>query len=311
MLKANLHLNKMKNKKALLFTITTILLLFSLFYLTRVFSESQEDIQNTIANSGFGDKFKSIEDDISSSSYQELLDINFEGVARAATVTTKFDGFNIINSRDYEEYMSSYKTLVENKYSTLNNIEISLTGVNSSFTIEPYNSTIKLDQQNLTLSTLPLSTNYISSITAYVKVNGTFDCNDAACPDQATAEEEACKQPNQDAGQPSIAITWEDSTPFTCTRTRTLDPTQDNDKSNFQFYPKLLDSGNIEIKYGTVGSSNGIYKLITTDISANITQLDIEYTLLPEPITLKGGNIQITSIVNNITKTSDITLFKE
>lgn len=300
-----------KNKKAILFTITTIFLLLSLFLLTSAFLDRNKELHNVMSNSAFGDKFSYMEDDVVSNSYQELLDINFEGVERSSTVLLKFDQFFLSPSRLYEEYMQTYKTLIENKYSTLNNLNITLTAFNPSFTVEPYNTTLNIQGVNLTVLTMPASTNYIESITAYIKVKQDFSCDGDLCKNQGKANN-ACERPANDPSPPVIDITWEDSAGFECNWKRKLDPTEDNDKVNGrQFYVEFLNGGTAEVKFGNIDETNGVFKLITDGIEANVTELDIEYSSLSQNLVLKGGFVTIKSNLTNITKTADIILYKE
>ena len=310
---AKIMRNKENGKKGILFTITTIILLLSLYLLAEAFMERNKELGSMMSNSVYGDKFKFIEDDIMSGSYRDLLDIKLEGISRGSTTDVKFDQLFLSGLRDYDGYMRSYETLVENKYASLNNLNATLTGFNTSFLMTPYNSTFEMHSKNLTIRTMPTSTNYISSITAYLKVNGTFTCNDIACANQTDADNEACEAPaNDPAGNPTIAITWEDNTGFTCLRSRNVDPAEDNDKGNGrQFYVSLLNAGNAEIKYGQVDGINGVFRITVNGITANATQLDLSYDLMNEPITIKGGNLMVKSVLGNITKQMEIILYKE
>ena len=306
-------IQKSKNgKKGILFTITTIVLLLSLYLLAEAFMERNKEFGSIMSNSVFGDKFKYIEDDVISGSYRDLLDIKFEGISRTSTFSINFDQFVLSPLRDYDSYIKSYETLVENKYSSLNNINVTLTGFNTSFILMPYNSTFEIHSKNLTVRTMPASTN-ISSITAYIKVNGTFSCNDIACADQSDADNEACEAPGNDpAGNPAITITWEDTTGFTCLRSRNADPAEDNDKGNGrQFYVSLLNAGNAEVKYGQVDGINGVFRITAMDLQANATQLDLSYALINDRIIIKGGDLAIKSELGNTTKQMEIILYKE
>lgn len=304
---------KKSGKKGLLFTIAAIILLLSLYLLSEAFMERNEVLGSMMLNSVYGDKFRHAEDDIISGSYRDLLDIRLEGISRGSTADIKFDQIFLSALRDYDTYMKSYKTLVDNKYSSLNNVNITLTGFNTSFLMMPYNSTFEIHSKNLTIKTMPASTNYISSITAYLKVNGTFSCNDIACADQADADNEACEAPGNDpAGNPTIAITWEDNTGFTCLRSRNVNPTENNDKGNGrQFYVSLLNAGNAEVKYGQVDGVNGIFRIAADDLTANATQLDLSYNLMNEKVIIKGGNLAVRSESGNITKQMEMILYKE
>ncbi len=305
--------NNRNEKKGILFTITAIVLLLSLYLLAEAFMERNNELGSMMSDSVFGDKLRFTEDDLISGSYRDLLDIKLEGISRSSTTDIKFDQFFLSSLRDYDSYMKSYETLAENRYSSLNNLNVALTGFNTSFLLVPYNSTFEIHSRNLTINTMPTSTNYISSITAYIKVNGTFSCNDIACVDQADADNEACEAPGNDpAGNPTVTITWEDKTGFTCLRSRNVAPTENNDKGNGrQFYVSLLNAGNAEAKYGQVDGINGMFRMTVNGLQANATQLDLSYALMNEPVVIKGGNIIVKSVLGNITKQMEMILYKE
>ncbi|HLD42468.1 MAG TPA: hypothetical protein VJB08_00585 [Candidatus Nanoarchaeia archaeon] len=295
-------------KKGVLFTAATIFLLLSVFLLAGSIADRNKGAQS-LMNSGFGDKFAFMYDDIVSNSYYDLLEVIFEGLSRGATVTVKFDQLFASPARSYGVYADSYKTLVQGAYAAKQNAEIALTGMNTTFLIGPYNSTVAFEGPNISVYTMPTPVNYIESVTAYILINGTFSCNDAACPNQTIADEEGCQAANNDAGQPALTLTWEDSLGFTCTRSRTVDPTENNDKGNGKQFAATLLDGDVEVKYGEVLGIDGVFKLLSSGIEANMTQLDLEYTLAAEPVVLKGGIVSITS--GNVTKRAEMILWSE
>ncbi|MBI2107910.1 hypothetical protein HYU10_02900 [Candidatus Woesearchaeota archaeon] len=299
-------------KKGVLFTVTAIMLLLSVYLLANAFSERSSGLSEAIIGLSFGDRLRFVEDDIISGSYAQLLDIDFDNTERSASFTLRFDRFFISPLRDYPSYMKAYETLAENKYSSLSNINITLSGFNSSFIARPYNSTFILGKSNFTILTMPDSANYIQTITANIRLNGTFSCDGEACEDQEDADENACEQPGNDPqGNPVIDITWEDKNGMTCTRSRRLDPTEDNNKGNGkQFYVGLLDAGNAEIKYGSVDGTNGIFRLAADALSANATQLDIGYALMGGRLSIEGGILSIRT-PSNVTKSARIILYGE
>lgn len=305
--------NNTNEKKGVLFTITTIVLLLSLYLLAESFMERNKELRSIILNSIYGDKFRFIEDDVISGSYKELLGIRLEGIARGSTLDVKFDQFFLSELREYDSYMKSYETLVENKYSSLNNLNITLQGFNTSFLLMPYNSTVEIHSRNLTIQTMPASTNYIASITAYITLNDSFSCNGVLCANQSDADANACEQPGNDKqGNPTVTITWEDKSGFTCSRERRLEATENSDKGNGrQFYASLLNSGNAEVKFGQVNGVNGVFRITINGIAANATQLDLSYTSMNDKTFIKGGNMAIKSVLGNITKQMEIILYKE
>jgi len=303
------RVRRMKNKigkKGVLFTITTIVLLLALFSLSHSFLVRSRSLSHLLG-SGFGEKLLFIHDDVLSNSYRMLLDIIVEGVERNSTAILKFDHIFLSSQRDYDAYMQNYESLVEGTYASLNNIDLSLEGFNSSFSILPYNTTFDYEEENLSVYTMPAA-EHIESITAYISINGTFDCSGLACPGQEESQENGCQGPGNTAGNPVIFITWQDSNSFTCTQAKELSPTENNDKGNGKQFAANLLSGNAEVKYGTVLGRDGVFKLIASGIESNLTQLDIEYRLAPEKIMLKGGVLGISS---DAAKRSHLVLYQE
>ena len=203
-----MYCKAINRKKGVLFTVTSIMLLLSVYLLANAFSERSAGLSEAIIGLSFGDRLRFIEDDVVSSSYGQLLDIDLDNIERSARFMLRFDRFFISPSRDYPNYMKAYETLIENKYSSLNNINITLSGFNSSFIARPYNSTFILGKSNFTIFTMPTATNYIQTITAHIRLNGTFSCDGEACEDQEDADEEACEQPGNDPPEnPVITVT--------------------------------------------------------------------------------------------------------
>jgi hypothetical protein len=302
----------LKKKKSVLFTVTAIVLLLSLFLLSASFFDRNRALQSLVSTSSFGDKMKYLEHDIISKSYQDLLAIIVEGVSRSSTVTVKFDQFYLTTNRDYSQIMKSYKTLVERKYSSSNNIQANLTAFNASFKMLPYNTTFNFQKENFTISTMPTATNYVTTLTVYAYLNGTFSCNDNPCTSEQSAANVPCNEPQSDGSGIDVTIIWEDATPYTCTSTATVSPTENNNRPDgTQFIVDILDDQLAEFKVGQVNGINGVIKLISGNVAVNLSQMDIEYSLLNEKVILEGGSLQIQSDLENMTKKNNIILYQE
>ena len=123
-----------------------------------------------------------------------------------------------------------------------------------------------------------------------------------------TLRDGTCAQPADDGGNnPIITVNIEDVAGWTCANSQLLSPIEDNNRLNGQqFYLATLDPpGYIEIKFGQVEGTNGIFTVLTSNTTANITQLNVDYDLSATKVFLESGSISI----NN--KTSRIILAQE
>ena len=97
-----------------------------------------------------------------------------------------------------------------------------------------------------------------------------------------------------------------------CLNYAQLNPQENNDLSMKQFYLETKNpSGFIGVKYGKISSTDGVLAIITYNITANVTQLDLQYNLIEGKVQIKGGNISIKSLVGDITKQNEIILAEE
>ena len=290
------------NKKGFLFTITTLLLLFSLLLLAMVYLDRNKGLQNTVNLLSAGDKLRYVEDDIVSNAYHELLTISLNDITRSSTLNVSFNQSLLVSGRNYAILMNDYKTFIEGTYSSLNNLDITLENFNNNFTIEPHDTIFEMQGENLYLYTMPTSSNPVQSI--YITM------------DVAAENNSDCMQPNEDTGNPhysQITVTYI-YTGGSCSKSVLLNPDENNDAVGSQFLLNTKNpSGSIEIKYGQITgmSGNGILAVLTSNISANVSQLDTIYDLASDKVKIKGGNISITSAVGNITKETEVIIAEE
>lgn len=299
-------MNKKMRKKGFLFTIATLLLLLSIFTLASVYLDRNKELQSSITISGVGDKLRYIEDDVISNAYSDLLGIKLDEITKASTVAISFNQALLAPGRDYNTIMNTYKEFVEGTYSTQNNVEVALTGFGNTFTIEPYDTLFEVNGENIYVYTMPTPMNYVESIRATVKVDA--------------ENNSICFVPRDDHAQhPEISVTFiykkEGGGHESCTNSIQLDPQENNDDAGHQFFLETKNpSGSIEIKYGQITGmdDDGVLAILTTNINANVTQLDLEYTLVEdERIKIKGSSISISSLVGGVAKESEIILAEE
>ncbi|MFH1317043.1 MAG: hypothetical protein ABII01_05990 [Candidatus Woesearchaeota archaeon] len=294
------YISMYRDKKGLLITIMSLLLILPIFYLTDVYFDRNRDLQTMIVVTGLGDKIRYTEDDIISNAYSDLLGIHLNDINRDSNINVSFNQVLLDSGRDYSTYMDEYKDFATGTYASLNNLNISLDGFNHNFTIRPYNTTIEVLGEDIAAYTMPVSPNHVEGITIAVRV--------------LVDNDSSCLVPNDDAnGFPSVKVTYVHNL-GSCTQTVQLNPQENNDASGNQFYLDTANpTGSIEVKYGQITSKigDGILEILTSGISSNVTQLDIEYTLTNERISLTGGNITIKSAISNVTRTSAILLAEE
>lgn len=299
-------MKKRINKKGFLFTIATLLLLLSIFTLASVYLERNKDLQNTVTLSGIGDKLRYVEDDVISNAYSDLLSIKLYNIKKASSVTVSFNQVLLAPGRNYSTIMNAYKAFVEGVYAARNNVDITLTGFGNTFTIEPYDTLFKINGENIYVYTMPIPINYIESIRITVKVDA--------------ENSSVCSMPDDDHAQnPEISVTFtykkEGGGQGSCTNFVKLNPQENNDVGSHQFFLETKNpAGYVEVKYGRITGmgGDGILAIITLGINANVTQLDLEYTLTESGrIKIKGSSISIDSLVGDVTKESEIILAEE
>ncbi|MBW2965947.1 hypothetical protein KY342_02470 [Candidatus Woesearchaeota archaeon] len=278
------------NKKGILFTITTIFLLFAVFMLSSAYLIRNKELQRTATLSLAGDKLSYIKDDVTNNIYSDLLSINLRSISRDSYVTVVFNHSNLTSSINHEQLMQDYKTFVEGDYSNLNNINVNLDGFNNSFILYPYNSTFIIDSNIIYVYTInPDNINKIKLI---------IDTDEATL--------------NTSQGQPGntgdveveieLAHSGGEFNP-----TSDLDPTA----ANNPFYVNFADGSRIEINFGLFNGQNGVLRINASQLKADIFHLEYRYNLLSEKVIIKGGNISITSAIENITKQTEIILAEE
>ncbi|MBU2561183.1 MAG: hypothetical protein KKD17_02715 [Nanoarchaeota archaeon] len=281
-------MNKMRNKKGILFTVTTIFLLLAVFLLTSAYLTRNKELQRMATLSLAGDRLSYIEDDIADNIYPELLSLNLESIARASDVTIIFNHSNLISSRDHRQLMLDYETFIEETYSTLNNIDIDLEGFNNSFSISPYDSTFIIDSDAIYVYT-GNPTN-ISGITLTIDVS---ELNTSDGSPGSTGSVNVEVNINHAGGEFSESAD--------------LDPAV----ANGPFYVEFEDGTEVEVNFGSYNGQEGVLRIRASGVRANIPHLELRYDSLPEGVVIKGGNISLASVLENITKDSEIIIAEE
>ncbi len=287
------------NKKGILFTITTIFLLLAIFLLSSAYLTRNKELQRTATISLAGDRLSYIKDDITNNIYSDLLSINLEsinpepiskGKTRRENATVVFNHSNLTSSINHEQLMQNYETFIEGTYSALNNINIDLIGFNNSFSLSPYNSTFIIDSNMIYVYTE--NPDNIKRIKLMMDIDeSTLNISQGQPGNTGDIEVEI--EMNHGGGE--------------FNPTADLDPTINNNP----FYVDFASGSRIEINFGLYNSQNGVLRINASGLKADTPHFEFVYYTLSEKIVIKGGNISITSPVENITKQTEIIIAEE
>jgi len=287
-------------KKGLLIAAVSLIIIVPIFLLAAAFSQSRSIIQSNKMHLGDSVKLSFMEKDIARHYYRDIFNTELAGVSRGSSVTASFTSF-LSQNGNYIIYLDNYTNFIETNYAVLSNSNITLKGFNSTFKIYPYNTTFTVNGTAIFLSAMPRGTNYIESLTLTVRVNSSFAG--------------ACEGVVNDAGSfpavSTVSVTYINITGGSCSQSAALSPIEDNGNENGrQFYQQLSNpSGIIETKYGRINGADGVISISASNTSANISQLDIQYSLMSERVVIFGGNISIN--ISSMRKNSLATLGEE
>lgn len=286
-------MDKKLNKKGFFFTLLTLLLLLSILMFSKAYLYRDVELKYSVVTSFSISRLGMIEDDVLSNIFTDLLTTQIESITRTGTITINFNHSELVINRDYSTIMSDYETFVENTYDSKINTDINLHGFNNSFKIQPYDTKIVQNGETLYVYLMPPYSN-VNSITINTFSDATLFG--------------ICSAPFSDPGGINVNVVFEDSVGGICSSSVNLDPNQNNDFFwGVQFYSFLSNPfSSVEVKFGQVNGTNGVLAILTNNANVNITQLSINYDLVPEKIYLESGSILIGD-----NKTSKIILAQE
>lgn len=286
------------NSKGFLFTIITFLLLFAILLYAKAYVNREIGLDESVVILYSGTRFGEIEDDVISGAYRDLLSVNLAAINKTSLQYVIFDAAQLTYSRNYSAIMNNYKSYVENTYSSLNGVNITLSGFNNTFVIQPYNTRVQIDGQTLYIYFASPYTD-VSSIRIYAKTDSKRQGN--------------CGVPLNDGVGTLVTVTYQDRDGFICTDSAILSPTENNDKGGGRQFDLSLKEpiGSIDVKFGQIGGINGIFAVLPVVANFNITRLDIAYTLPSSRVYIEAGSFKLKSSSFNLTKTSKIILAEE
>ena len=279
----------LKDKKGILFTITTILLLLAVFLLSAAYLTRNNELQRTATLSLAGNNLRYFEDDIGNSIYPDLLLMNFEPITRGSYVAVIFSHSNLTSAINHSMIIQDYETFIEGTYSALNNIDAELTGLNNSLTLYPYNTTFTVDGGMIYAYTYDPGA--INSIILHIEaVEAGLNISDGRPADNGDI-------------QVSVNITHAGGRFIS---SAILDPAAYN--SNFYVD---FNSSRISVNFGRINNRDGTLVINASGLKADIPHFEIRYNPAPDKAVIKGGKISLISAIDNITKYTDIIVAKE
>ena len=293
----------MINKNGLISTVITYLLTVGMILLILAYVISFQAQNQSRIKSLQGEKIAYLYDDAASNFLKDFFHIGRVEVLRENNLSVIFYSFLLNTSEDISPSLLNYKYFIENNYAQLQHASISLDNLNNSIIIQPYNTTIIKDD-SLYFYTLPASTNYLHKISLVLIEPGQFNGS--------------CLQPAANNGAVQVTVT-NVSADSNCSTSNYLDPYVNNDLSGSgqegkQFFQSLSNPyGWAEVKYGLVEGIPGTL-LITTSSAVNLSQVILQYQLLPaEQVKIKGGkiNIQVGEGSFILQRSDDLVFFQE
>lgn len=287
------------SKKGILFTITTIFLLLAVFILSSAYLTRNKELQRTATLSLAGDKLSYIYDDVGDDIYYELLETNTSISRNGNFITITIQQPGISSSSSHDQQMPPYESFIESTYEVQNNMQISLTGLNNSFTVSPYNAEVIINDSIFYFYTGNTSALQNISVEATVDETRSIDYDG---------------KPSQDPGHKLINVNFYQNGSQIYSESRNQNPAE----ANSEFYQTFKNDGppvehnvsGIYVQFSSYNGQDGVLRVWVDSLDANITKLDITYAAQGN-VKIKGGNISITSPVENITKETEIILAEE
>src|SRR3989338_2247891 len=281
----------MNNRKGVLFTIVTILLLISLFLVTKAFLEISIELDKTIVDYQNIEKLAYIEDDIVSNSYADLLKISLSRIRRDNSfVNITFNNLGVISPNiNHIKIMQDYRNFIVNNYSAFSNVEISFSDFTSNFTIFPYNASYRLNVSRLYL----YNPNYENLVKISLQARVT--------------EDDVNKNSNNTPANSStgkiieVKIVDKDGETLLGADSPILSPSA----VNLPFYADFntTNTPNISVYFGQFDNRNGTLLVSTDYTTANITSITLTYNATQQKVYLGAGNLTIVNRVIAVNKT--------
>lgn len=282
------------NKKGILFTITTFLLLWSLLVLNASYVDRINELKKLVVTTTSGDKLIFLEDDILGEIYTDLLDVDFSLVdSNSENISLGISGFSLSQEVNHEDLIKDYENYVEGDYADLNNIEVELINFSSSFLVEPFGNTMTLNKTIFkSITSQPDNLISISVVIVVDREVGTVISN-------STPTDNGDKLI-------SVQIFDEDET-IIIDKSASLDESN----TNMPFLVRFSNNSNISVRYGDFFGSDGSFSITAGNLIANITSMEITYESPDENMKVSSGFINLIPSGKIMRKYSKVILFIE
>ena len=286
-------MNKL-NKRGILFTITTFLLLWSLLVLNASYVRRTDELKGLVVTTSSGDRAKYIEDDVLGELYEGMFGLEFSGVYReSGNITFSFHGFSLSSSTNHESMMQDYENYIEGSYSTLNNIGVELTNFTPTLLIEPVGNRISFNSTILK-STTTQPDNF-SSLSVIVIV------------DRDRLDVLSNSTPSNSGSKTIYVKILDEDEDVLIDKSASLDESN----SNSPFIVRFNDGSNISIRYGDYYGLDSSFTISAENLVANITSFDIVFAAPNQKLSVSTGYIKINQSDGILDKSSKATVFVE
>ena len=271
----------MKGKKAFLFTLVTIFLLFSAFLLSYSYMVRNRESQSFLAELSHTNKLNFIKENIVSD-YFSLLDIELDEISRTDSyIYIRFDNFSYFNdTSDYPSYLLDFEDFLENNFSNMSNARITLENFDPEFSFYPFNSTFLIDNLENPNEFFFYVRDYerLNEIKMDISVNISQDTlNSTSWPS------------NDSSADPLVRVRVLDSSKnVIADKIRLLNSTEENENFVVMFNKTATDFQNLTFSYGMYRKlnpfgddilTNATFHMLASDLKAHITNLSVNYSL--------------------------------
>lgn len=283
------------NKRGVLITITTFIILWSLFMLNLSYINRNTELQNIVIWSANGNKIMFIEDDVLDDVYLDILHLNLSYVSKdSENITILFNGPILSKEEDHWIRLQEYEAYVEGVYSNLSNVDVELDNFNPEFALEPYSNTLLINESQLSLTTLQAG--QIKSFYVEVVVNSSI------------LNHSTNSSPTDSGVVPIIVkILDKNGNQLLADELAYLNPTLVSPAFSVVF----ADNSRIEVVFGYHLDKAGSFIIKAENLTANITKLKLTYNTTNEHVKITSGNILINITNTRISKQNPITLYTE
>lgn len=291
-------------KKAMLYTITTILVLLSLLTLTRSFNDAAQEISDYSLIASDGTVLRYLEDDIIQSSFSKITGFSVKSIDRSSTNTIRMQQLHL-GKVDPSALLNQYVEAISTNYSLLDNVVVNFSNFDSLVDIEPYDAFYSISNNGA----------FLVSPTAVIEsiyINATVDKNASFYFSNTT--------PSADSSSYPLVTVEFYSIDGTRIYSHSAYQRQDQDNAasgSRYFFMQLRDpqtfqnAGSLNVAFGEVNGSDNSLGVFVEGMVVNVTHMDVEFESRPGLISFENGVMSMTTEVNSVRKPFTIILAHE